>query len=274
MPSPRSYTVVLLLAIFAGFLGAHRFAVGKAGTGVLYLFTAGLFVIGWFVDIVTVAIGSFTDSQGRPVRRTPTLESLSTTAGQRFVPGPGEGLEYVAEGGSPEVDHEGRVVARLAAGSQFEIPVVWRETVNLDAVTEYFRPASNTAGDTSGTVTRRCRLVGDIGKYWGGQCFVVEIPDGTPAFEVRDSDDYTFGLVAQIVADALPVLRSLDAGLRDAAFVFDVSVEARFTLIDAWGVGDSEEPTDLELLEPTIRLRNPLGIQVLSAEPESSSDDG
>lgn len=42
--------VSLLLCIFLGFLGAHKFYEGKAGMGILYLFTCGLFGIGLIID--------------------------------------------------------------------------------------------------------------------------------------------------------------------------------------------------------------------------------
>ena len=42
--------VALLLLIFLGFVGGHKFYEGKAGMGVLYIFTAGLFGIGVIVD--------------------------------------------------------------------------------------------------------------------------------------------------------------------------------------------------------------------------------
>lgn len=54
----------LLLCIFLGGLGVHRFYVGKVGTGILYLFTGGLFGIGTLVDIIKIAIGKFTDKDG------------------------------------------------------------------------------------------------------------------------------------------------------------------------------------------------------------------
>lgn len=66
--SPKSQIVALLLCIFLGLFGAHRFYVGKAGTGLLYLFTGGLLGIGWIVDIFVIAAGCFTDLWGLPVR--------------------------------------------------------------------------------------------------------------------------------------------------------------------------------------------------------------
>ncbi len=62
--SEKSKTVALLLAIFLGYLGIHRFYVGKVGTGLLYLFTGGLFGIGYIIDIISLILGNFKDSKG------------------------------------------------------------------------------------------------------------------------------------------------------------------------------------------------------------------
>jgi TM2 domain-containing membrane protein YozV len=59
--SPKSRTVALVLAIFLGEFGIHRFYVGKTGTGILYLLTGGLLGIGWIVDIIMIIVGSYTD---------------------------------------------------------------------------------------------------------------------------------------------------------------------------------------------------------------------
>ena len=47
--------VALLLCIFLGEFGIHKFYEGKIGMGVLYLLTFGLFGIGWLVDIFIIA---------------------------------------------------------------------------------------------------------------------------------------------------------------------------------------------------------------------------
>ncbi|KGE73874.1 TM2 domain-containing protein [Spirochaeta lutea] len=65
--SPKSRLAALLLCFFLGYLGIHRFYVGKTGTGLLYLFTGGLFGIGWLVDLVFIILGMFTDGDGRKV---------------------------------------------------------------------------------------------------------------------------------------------------------------------------------------------------------------
>ena len=44
--------VSFFLCLFLGYFGAHKFYEGKGGMGLLYLFTLGLFGIGWFIDCV------------------------------------------------------------------------------------------------------------------------------------------------------------------------------------------------------------------------------
>ena len=46
--------IALSLCIFLGILGAHKFYERKAGLGVLYIFTGGLFGIGVIFDIFTL----------------------------------------------------------------------------------------------------------------------------------------------------------------------------------------------------------------------------
>lgn len=46
--------VAFFLCLFLGYLGAHKFYEGKAGMGILYLFTCGLFFIGVVIDLITI----------------------------------------------------------------------------------------------------------------------------------------------------------------------------------------------------------------------------
>jgi TctA family transporter len=62
--SPESRLVALLLCVFLGPLGLHRFYVGKIGSGILWLLTGGLFGIGYIIDIVLIATGGFRDAAG------------------------------------------------------------------------------------------------------------------------------------------------------------------------------------------------------------------
>lgn len=52
----RNKWISLLLCIFLGFLGIHRFYEGKVITGILYLFTFGFLGIGWLADIVRISL--------------------------------------------------------------------------------------------------------------------------------------------------------------------------------------------------------------------------
>lgn len=65
--SPKSKIVTLVLCIFLGALGIHRFYVGKIGSGLLYLFTGGVFCLGWIYDILKILSGTFTDGIGLPI---------------------------------------------------------------------------------------------------------------------------------------------------------------------------------------------------------------
>ena len=67
--SPKSKSVALILSIFFGFFGFHRFYVGKAGSGLLYLCTGGIFCFGWIYDIIKIASGTFTDGNGLPITK-------------------------------------------------------------------------------------------------------------------------------------------------------------------------------------------------------------
>ena len=48
------YTVAWLLLTFVGFFGLHRFYLGKWGTGILYLLTGGLLLMGILYDLWTL----------------------------------------------------------------------------------------------------------------------------------------------------------------------------------------------------------------------------
>ena len=59
----------LLLCVFLGMFGAHQYYVGKIGKGILYTCTFGIFGFGWIIDIFKIALGSFRDNTGAPLRQ-------------------------------------------------------------------------------------------------------------------------------------------------------------------------------------------------------------
>jgi TM2 domain-containing membrane protein YozV len=48
------YSVAWLLLTFLGVFGVHRFYMGKWGTGLIYLFTGGLLLVGILYDFLTL----------------------------------------------------------------------------------------------------------------------------------------------------------------------------------------------------------------------------
>lgn len=67
-PSTHSKFIGYVLWLF-GFTGAHRFYYGRQITGIIWLFTAGLFLIGWIVDLFLIP-------------------SMDRAADRRYVAGP------------------------------------------------------------------------------------------------------------------------------------------------------------------------------------------
>lgn len=51
---PKNKWTAFLLCLIFGVFGAHKFYEGKTGMGILYLFTVGLFGIGWLIDLIVL----------------------------------------------------------------------------------------------------------------------------------------------------------------------------------------------------------------------------
>ena len=60
---PVNAAIEFYLCLFLGWAGAHKFYRKKIGAGFLYLFTVGLFGIGWVIDIVKTLIQSIRASK-------------------------------------------------------------------------------------------------------------------------------------------------------------------------------------------------------------------
>lgn len=69
--SPKSRLITLLLCIFLGILGVHRFYVGKIGTGILMILLMFVYIgeIWLLVDFILIIIGSFTDKNGLKIKK-------------------------------------------------------------------------------------------------------------------------------------------------------------------------------------------------------------
>lgn len=52
--SGHSKGKLLLMCLFGGWFGLHRYAEGEIGMGILYTCTFGLFLIGWIVDFFRI----------------------------------------------------------------------------------------------------------------------------------------------------------------------------------------------------------------------------
>ncbi len=52
----KEKTIDFVLCLFLGYLGIHKFYEKKTGLGILYLFTLGIFGIGWIIDIIRLLI--------------------------------------------------------------------------------------------------------------------------------------------------------------------------------------------------------------------------
>lgn len=66
--SDKNWIATLILCIFLGGWGVHRFYAGKVGTGLLMLFTCGGCGIWSIIDLIIIATGKFTDVNGKFIK--------------------------------------------------------------------------------------------------------------------------------------------------------------------------------------------------------------
>lgn len=68
MKSEKEWIITLLLCLFLGGLGAHRFYVGKVGTGILQLITLGGCGIWTLIDLIMILTEKFKDKDGYVIK--------------------------------------------------------------------------------------------------------------------------------------------------------------------------------------------------------------
>ena len=54
MGRQKNKWTAFFLCLLLGVIGVHKFYEGKVGMGILYIFTMGLFGIGWLVDLIVL----------------------------------------------------------------------------------------------------------------------------------------------------------------------------------------------------------------------------
>ena len=261
------WVTVLILTILLGWLGVHRFFVGKIGTGILWLLTAGLVGIGWLVDIILVLTRSFTDKSGQSIHRNggqATKRSARDSSTSR------QSLEFIEKGTEPETDEAGRVVVSLKTGSQIEIAVFGYEFRDEEATRKFFQPRKKGELYDEGEKTVRMRLVPELKDYWGGKCYRIETPGGVPAFEIRNHFEDDFALTQKILTEAETRLRALHPALRTAPLVYDIPIRINYQWEEEFDdEGEETGGVALQWDRPRIRLNDPLEIEVRAAQHKS-----
>jgi TM2 domain-containing membrane protein YozV len=69
--SNKTWFTTFWLCSYGGIFGIHRFYTGKIGTGILQLFSLGVFGIWTFIDWITIISNNFKDKDGNKIIRKP-----------------------------------------------------------------------------------------------------------------------------------------------------------------------------------------------------------
>ncbi len=89
MKFTKENKVYFCLCLFLGFAGAHKFYKGKKLLGFVYLFTGGLFLIGWAVDLISLICNIIRECNAR--------KSLEVQTHSADVPPPDDEKEAVKD---------------------------------------------------------------------------------------------------------------------------------------------------------------------------------
>lgn len=83
----KNPTITFILALFLGMYGGHYFYLGKYKKAILYLFTVGLFGIGWLYDIFKYFLAMTSSKKSEPIVQIET-EIESEVLSDEIEPGP------------------------------------------------------------------------------------------------------------------------------------------------------------------------------------------
>jgi TM2 domain-containing membrane protein YozV len=68
--SKQRWSTTLVLCIFLGMFGVHRFYTGYKGIGIIQLFTGGGGIVWWLSDLLAIYKGEFKNKEGIVIKRT------------------------------------------------------------------------------------------------------------------------------------------------------------------------------------------------------------
>ena len=128
----QNKSIMMWVTILGGWFGLHKFMNKEIGMGVLYLFTAGLFCIGWIVDSIK-AIKEYLDTKGGSTKKSmmpkEALDMISNGSVARIEPdtdipvmlSKGEELYYVEYGSTSK--SKTRVAGYKSGGSGYSVRI-------------------------------------------------------------------------------------------------------------------------------------------------------
>ena len=74
------------LCFFLGILGVHKFVERKTGMGLLYLFTGGLFGIGWLIDCIRYLVAALNQNRTPVYAPPPQYYTMETQSPAMYTP--------------------------------------------------------------------------------------------------------------------------------------------------------------------------------------------
>lgn len=93
--------VEFLLCLFLGVFGAHKFYIGKTGMGFLYLFTGGLFGIGWIIDTISLLLKLMNPQKQPSVHNASNdIKSVMSSSSHDFIKITVVGVSYQNDDGT------------------------------------------------------------------------------------------------------------------------------------------------------------------------------